>query len=960
MKILIVDDLKINLDLLQAVLERSGYEVTSARNGIEALERLKKDSIDMIISDVLMPKMDGFALCRECKRHDALRKIPFIFYSGTYTREEDRKLALGLGAERFIAKPMEIKPLMEIIEDVFKDYNKDLPDSSEIPAQKADLAFFKEHNERLIEKLSRKMYQLEESERALQERTYDLNKRVKELNCLYGISKLVEKPGISLGEIAQGVVDLIPSAWQRPDIICARAFLDGQEFRTENFRETPWNQVCNIIAFGDRVGGLEVYYLEEKPERGERPFLKEDQDFIIDITKQLGRITERIHAEKTFKAAHENLKLSFKRRAEALQESEEKFRTVADFAHDWEGWIGPERNHLYVSPSCEWITGYGPEEFLINPDLHSEIVHPEDQKAIVEHHNEKFTDEGTYHHEFRITNKRGEVRWIEHVCYHIQNEDGRWLGRRYSNRDITKRKTAERSLSESEARYRTFAENLPGIVYRISIRDNRMHFLNDMLPVMTGFKEAELEKGGTCSIGPFISAEDRDKVTSTVRTAVEDKMPFDVDYRFIHKSGDIKWFREIGRPIFETDGEPLYIDGIVFDITGRKQMEEEKAQLQEQLRQAQRMEAMGTLAGGIAHEFNNILWIISANAEFALNILPEGNKVRKNLQRIEKSCFRASDLVKQILSFSRQEKQAPRPSDIRPIVKETLKFIRSSLPTTIEIKLEIPSQLGMVRVDPTQIHQVITNLCTNAFDAMRKEGGELEVSLADTELEQDTLPLPLGLAPGRYVRMRVKDTGLGMDQVVMKRIFEPFFTTKPVGKGTGMGLSVVHGIVQSYHGGITVDSEPGKGAVFDVFLPVIEDKPKIEVRTTKSVPTGKERILFVDDEVEIVESAREILEDLGYQVESENSPVEALRMFREQPDRFSLVITDMTMPRMTGEMLARELLLIRSDIPIIMCTGYGELITGERAKEAGIKEIIMKPARISNIAEAIRRVLDEK
>lgn len=832
MKILIVDDLKINLDLLQAVLERSGYEVTSARNGIEALERLKKDSIDMIISDVSMPKMDGFALCRECKMDDALRKIPFIFHSGTYTREEDKKLALGLGAERFITKPIEIKPFMEIIEDVFKDYNKGLPDPSEIPAEKADFALFKEHNDRLIEKLDRKVCQLEESERALQKRTYGLNKRLKELNCLYGISKLVEKPGISFGEIAQGVVDLIPPALEYPEIICARAFLDGQEFRTEDFRETPWKQACDIIAINDRVGALEVYYLGKRSERDEGLFLKEERDLIIAIAGELGRITARIHAEEAFQEAHEKLELSFKRRSEALQ--------------------------------------------------------------------------------------------------------------------------------ESEARYRTFAENLPGIVYRISIRENRVHFLNDMLPVMTGFKEAEFEKGDTCSIGPFILAEDRDKVTSTIRTAVEDKTSFDVDYRFIHKNGDIKWCREIGRAILGTDGKPLYIDGIIFDITGRKQMEEEKAELEEQLRQAQRMEAMGTLAGGIAHEFNNILWIISANAEFALNILPEGNKVCKNLQRIEKACFRASDLVKQILSFSRQEKQAPRPSDIRPVVKETLKFIRSSLPTTIEIKLEIPSQLGMVRVDPTQIHQVITNLCANAFDAMRKEGGELEVSLADTELEQNTLPLPLGLAPGRYVRMRVKDTGLGMDQVVMKRIFEPFFTTKPVGKGTGMGLSVVHGIVQSYHGDITVDSEPGKGAVFDVFLPVIEDKPKIEVRTTKSVPTGEERILFVDDEVEIVESAREILEDLGYQVESENSPVEALRMFREQPDRFSLVITDMTMPRMTGERLARELLRIRSDIPIIMCTGYGELINGERAKEAGIKEIIMKPARISNVAEAIRRVLDKK
>ncbi len=319
MKILIVDDMEVNLELLEARLEGSGYEVTCAKNGIEALERLKSDSIDMIISDILMPKMDGFQLCRECKKDDTLRKIPFIFYTATYTDKKDEEFALSLGAVRFIVKPMEHKRFMETIEGILESHEKALLPPSKIPVEKEETVYLKEYSERLIKKLDQKIFQLEETERALQKRTYDLNERIKELNCLYGISQLVEKQHISLEEINQRIVDLIPPAWQHPEITCAQIILESQEFRTENFRETIWKQACDITVHGERLGTLEVYYLEEKPEIDEGPFLKEERDLIIAIAERFGRIVERKRAEEELAKHREHLEGLVRERTAELQ-----------------------------------------------------------------------------------------------------------------------------------------------------------------------------------------------------------------------------------------------------------------------------------------------------------------------------------------------------------------------------------------------------------------------------------------------------------------------------------------------------------------------------------------------------------------------------------------------------------------------------------------------------------------
>jgi CheY-like chemotaxis protein len=379
--------------------------------------------------------------------------------------------------------------------------------------------------------------------------------------------------------------------------------------------------------------------------------------------------------------------------------------------------------------------------------------------------------------------------------------------------------------------------------------------------------------------------------------------------------------------------------------------------MEAQLRQAQKMEAIGTLAGGIAHDFNNILSAVIGYTEIALADVPEGSSQHRNLQEVLKAGSRARDLVKQILTFSRQTEQELRPVQIKQIVTETLKLLRASLPTTVKISVDIQSD-SAVLAEPTQIHQVIMNLCTNAAHAMRARGGQLKIDLSNVVLGGSFIGQHPYLNPGEYIKLRVIDTGHGMEKAIVDRIFDPFFTTKERGEGTGMGLAVVLGIVKSHGGTITVESEIDEGSTFSIFLPVIMQEVDHEVSVKAPIPTGTESILFIDDEKSLVDLGQQILERLGYKVTIRTSSVEALELFIEQPDKFDLVITDMTMPNMTGDELAGKLMSIREDIPVILCTGYSERISQERAHDLGIKEFILKPIVMRELAIKVRSALD--
>ena len=389
----------------------------------------------------------------------------------------------------------------------------------------------------------------------------------------------------------------------------------------------------------------------------------------------------------------------------------------------------------------------------------------------------------------------------------------------------------------------------------------------------------------------------------------------------------------------------------------RQRAEEEQARLETRLRQSQKLETIGTLAGGIAHDFNNLLTVICGYADMAIDDLSEGTQARSNLEEVLKAGHRAKDLVQQILTFSRQMEQERQAVKVHLIVKEVLTALQAMLPAAVEIRQAIDTDCGTVIADPTQIHQVLMNLCTNAYDAMREGGGVLTVSLDMVEVGIESTETHPNLQEGVYIRLTVSDTGHGMNGEIIDRIFEPFFTTKGVREGTGLGLSVAYGILLSHGGELTVSSELGKGTTFRAYLPQADDDTEWKMPTDEPLLRGEERILFVDDEEMIARLIKQMLVHC-YKVTIMTSSVEALQVFDTQPNAFDIVITDMTMPDMTGVELAKELIRLRSNIPIILVTGFSELITAETAKEVGVRGYLTKPIAIGDLSRAIRRVLD--
>ncbi len=522
--------------------------------------------------------------------------------------------------------------------------------------------------------------------------------------------------------------------------------------------------------------------------------------------------------------------------------------------------------------------------------------------------------------------------------------------------NISKRRKAEAEVRRQNEFLKIVLESLTHPFYVIDANDYTIKIANN------ASNAGGLSDNLTCHelthLSP-IPCKDEEHICP-LKEVKKTKKPATTEHVHYDKNGNARDVEVHCYPIFDNNGNVTEAIEYCLDITERNKSEDEKKRLQAQLVQAQKMEAIGTLASGIAHDFNNILFPIMGYTEMTMAGVPSNSKEHSHLEKVLIATDRAKELVMQIITFGNRSEQEKVPVNVQAVIKEVLKLLKVSLPTTIEIVQNIKSDCMEVIGNPVQIHQVMMNLCTNAYHAMR-EGGVLTVSLTEIDILSDNENTIDDLKPGGYLLLSVNDTGHGIEPLIMDRMFEPYFTTKKTGEGSGLGLSVVHGIVKGYGGDITVSTETDKGTTFNVYLPLVDGTSRAQVNATNDfLPRGDERILIIDDDENIVEVLEQMLHDLGYHVTSKTSSVEALEAFRAHPDSFDLVITDMTMPKMTGDRLAKEIVDIRSDIPIILCSGYIELMTKEKAREIGIRDVVSKPLAIQDLFRIIRRALEEK
>lgn len=679
---LIVDDKEENLYYLQSLLGGHGWTVATARHGAEALVMARQQPPDLVVSDLLMPVMDGYTLLRHWKADARLRQVPFIVYTATYTEPEDERLALSLGADAFVLKPAEPDDFLARIREVQARTSRNVPAAAGTRGHEEEV-LLERYSRTLIRKLEEKTLELEEANRALQQD------------------------------------------------IQARALAE-----------------------------------------------------------------------------------------EKLRDSEERFRELAETIQEVFWMTDPDNNRiLYVSPAYERIWGRSCASLYESPRTWMEAIHPDDRARIA---------------------------------------------------DAAQSKQARGDYDET--------------------------------------------------------------------------------YRIVRPDGAVRWIRDRAFPVTGAAGEVLRIVGTAEDVTNRRQLEE-------QFRQSQKMEAIGHLAGGVAHDFNNVLAAILGNTQMALADAPADHAVRQSLEEIRRACSRAMRLVQQILAFSSQQPQERRVVDLAPIVEESVSFLRATLPSAVQLVTALDTDTPPVLADPTQIHQVIANLCTNAWHALDDRPGRLEIRLEPLTLDAAAARDLSGLRPGPVACLSVTDTGRGMDGATLERIYDPFFTTKDPGKGTGLGLSVVHGIVQGHDGAIAVTSQPGRGTTFRVYFPAAAEPVQASAPQAAEPRRGDgQHILYLDDEEPLVLLATRMLERLGYRVSAFTETEAALRAFRAAPADFDLVIADLNMPDASGLHVAADMLKLRPQMPVVLCSGHVTEDLRQRARDAGIREVLYKPNTMEELSEAIHRL----
>ncbi len=862
--ILVVEDNPTNLQLLVKSLTESGFTTHPVSEGAQALRFAQSTPPDLILLDVVMPGMDGYEVCRQLKEDERTRDIPVIFMTAL-TEIEDKVAGFRLGAVDYITKPFQPEEVLVRVRTHI-----------DLHAMHTRL---EEQNKRLQHEITERrraedglQKAHDELEQRVQERTSDLAKANRMLNilseCSVALMKATEETAL-LNEICRIIIDLggYPLVWigyceqndARSVRPVAQAGFEEGYLTTVNITwdnsERGQGPTGSAIRTGKHCIAKNIQtdpafapWRKEAVQRSYTssialPLKRDDQVFgalniyaaIPDaFSPEEVRLLLELAGDLAFGITSLRERDARRRAEEALRVSEEKYRTVADFTYDWEYWQGPDGRYIYVSPSCERITGYRAEEFLQNPDLLDRIIHPDDRMIMAGHKIE--ATHGTCDElngcslDFRIITRGGEQRWIAHCCQPVYGHQGQYLGLRSSNRDITMRRRAE----------------------------------------------------------------------------------------------------------------------------------QEQERLQAQLLQAQKMELVGRLAGGVAHDFNNILAVIIGNTELALLKVNPSDPLRARLQGIEKAALRSADLVRQLLAFARNQTIMPVVLNLNEAINAMLALLRRLIGENIELTWKPAPKLWPAKLDPSQIDQVLTNLCVNARDAIAGVG-RIDIATDNITFPEDHVAGSFGLAQREYILISVSDDGCGMNEEIQQHLFEPFFTTKGIGEGTGLGLATVYGIVQQNGGFIDVFSKPGLGSTFKIYFPRLRagaEETQADICPSQDNLSGRETVLLVEDEPELLNLCESMLIDLGYRVLRASTPASAIQLARSHVESIHLLITDVVMPEMNGLDLARRLKVIHPDLKCLFMSGYtANVIADKGILDKGVN-FIQKPFSMNELAVKLRKALE--
>jgi len=646
-----------------------------------------------------------------------------------------------------------------------------------------------------------------------------------------------------------------------------------------------------------------------------------------------------------------------------LLKSEELYRIVADFTYDWEYWMGTDGRFRYISPSVERITGYSVSDFQEDSGLICRIIHPQDRRRMEAHISaiqDRNVDEQNL--EYRIVTKSGEERWLSHVCIPISLSDGTYMGRRASNRDITEGKKTESDLKKSEEFYRLLAENASDVIWLFDVAIGRFTYVSPSVERLLGYT-AEEAVGQT--LGQFLPSDAYQSIYETLQERIaryqlgdESRKVLTTEVDQLRKDGSLVSTEMVTTLLADEMRQVKMIIGVTRNITERKRMEKEGEKLQGQLLQAQKMESVGRLAGGVAHDFNNMLGVILAHSELAILGVDPSQRLHAHIKEIKKAAERSASLTRQLLAFARKQIISPRVIDLNEVVEGTLKMLRRLIGEDIDLAW-LPGEISsQVKMDPSQIDQLLANLCVNARDAISGVG-KVTIETRNVSLDDEYCATNPGFLPGEYVLLAVSDNGCGMKKETLNKLFEPYFTTKELGKGTGLGLATVYGIVNQNGGFINVYSEQGKGSTFKIYLPRYRGETETlqQEEPTEPVPRGQETILLVEDEQQMLEVTKMMLQNQGYTVLSTSRPKEAIRLAKQHKGKIDLLVTDVVMPAMSGKDLAKQLLSHYPDLKCLFMSGYtADTIAHHGVLDEGV-HFIQKPFSIKDIAVKVREVL---